>query len=253
MNTLDESVAAGDQPDHPGARKLIWTPELTKRFWNYHTQFQDSYFTAQYGENIVRAVRRRIPRSSRVLDYACGTGGLTGYLLDEGMQVAATDFSPESLTVVEKAFKNNKNFLGAFPMDRLHLASKPFDVAMLVELIEHVDDEALNAIFNEVKGVLLPGGLIIVTTPNEESLMNETVFCPSCEKTFHRWQHVRSWSASSLSGMFVRQGLKVVEIFATDFSISPRRGRLKYLLRRVVRSLLGRKLPHLVGMARNSA
>lgn len=124
---------------------------------------------------------------------------------------------------------------------------------LLVELVEHVDDATLANIFDDVKRVLVPDGLVVVTTPNDENLLNETVYCPCCNHTFHRWQHVRSWSAESLSALFRAQGLDMVEVFATDFSISPRNGWVQYLLRRLARTIRGRKQPHLVGVGRKTA
>lgn len=186
----------------------------------------------------------------RILDYACGTGSLTGHLLNEGLDVAACDLSSDSLAIVRERYQNHPNFIGVSAPNDLKMTASPFDAVLLVELIEHVDDATLSGIFAEVKGALRPGGLIVVTTPNDENLQAETVYCPSCNHTFHRWQHVRSWSADSLADIFRTAGIDVVEIFATDFSLSRKNGSLRYLLRRVSRAIQSVRPPHLVGIGR---
>lgn len=239
--------------EEPSSQPLVWDQELTRRFWNYQSKFKETYFTSQYGKAIVGTIRDWLPEHCRVLDYACGTGALTGHVLKEGMSVAACDLSPDSLAVLNRQYGHLPTFLGTIPLQELGSFSEPFDVVLLVELVEHVDDVTLGNVFDDVKRALAPGGLVIVTTPNDENLNNETVYCPCCSKTFHRWQHVRSWRADSLSALFSRHGLDTVEVFGTDFSNSPSNGWVKYMLRRVVRKIVGRKSPHLVGIARKGA
>ena len=48
----------------------------------------------------------------------------------------------------------------------------------------------------------------MITTPNEEVLSNNAVFCPECGHEFHRWQHLRSWSADSLASALARHGFE---------------------------------------------
>lgn len=231
------------------AKPLVWNSELIQRFWNHHSKSEESYFASQFGEAIIQALWPHLKGRTRVLDYACGTGALTGYLLDKGLHVAACDVSEHSLSLVAKTFGGHERFLGTVNPAELDAHAGTFEVVMLIELIEHVDDSQLMNIFHEVKRVLAPGGVVVVTTPNEENLMTETVYCPQCNHTFHRWQHIRSWSAESLGKLFWLQGLQAVKIFTTDFSLSRHDGWLRYMARKIARSLTGRKHPHLVGIA----
>jgi 2-polyprenyl-3-methyl-5-hydroxy-6-metoxy-1,4-benzoquinol methylase len=172
-------------------------------------------------------------------------------LLDAGMSVAASDLSPESLLVVKNKYGTRENFKGAFKIDELSSSGLLFDAVVLVELVEHVDDDILREIFNNVKQVLSPGGAVIVTCPNDENLSVETVYCPCCDHTFHRWQHVRSWSKTTLNELFLSQGLFPVLSMPVDFSLNPADGRLRYWIKRLLYWTGKRRFPHLIGVARS--
>ena len=192
---------------HPvaDAQPLQWTNELVQKFWDYQSRSPDAYFTSQFGAQIAGSVLDFIPRHARILDYACGTGALTGHLLRAGLSVAACDLSR---------------------------------------------DPVLQRIFDDVRRVLTPGGVVVVTTPNDEDLTIETVYCPCCNHTFHRWQHVRSWSAQTLSTRFSSLGFQTVATRTTDFSLRPQDGLLRYWARRLINLVSKRREPHLVGVAR---
>lgn len=92
------------------APPLQWTTELVKKFWDYKSNFPQAYFATQFGIQIADTVQKLISPHSRILDYACGTGALTGHLLDAGMSVAACDLSPDSLHVVRGKYEKRKGF-----------------------------------------------------------------------------------------------------------------------------------------------
>lgn len=238
---------SGTDPGNP--TPLQWTPELTQRFWNYHSRFPDAYFTEQYGPSIIETVSPYLGSQPRILDYACGTGALTGLLLRHGLNVAACDISADSLAHVQSLYHHHPNFIGTLGLGELE-AGGGFDVAMLVELVEHVGDDVLTQILDDLWAALKPGGRIVITTPNEECLDVDTVYCPQCNHTFHRWQHVRSWSAQSLGTFLAKHRFQQETVLKTDFSLSARDGRIRYAAKKMMSRLLNRKAPHLVLIAR---
>ena len=132
----------------------------------------------------------------------------------------------------------------------LALTDLRFEAVILVDLVEHVDDQVLQHIFDDVRRILAPVGVVVVTTPNDEDLTIEAVYCPCCNNTFHRWQHVRSWSAQTLSTRFSSLGFQTVATRTTDFSLRPQDGLLRYWARRLINLVSKRREPHLVGVAR---
>ena len=227
-------------------KSLRWTDELIGRFWNYHSRNQEKYFTGLYGDQIISALRLYVPKGARVLDYACGAGGLTGRLLEKGFTVAACDYSEDSVEVVRNSYEGRAEFIYASTVDQLLTSNEKFDVVVLIELIEHLDDEKLAQLMSNVRHVLSPGGTVIMTTPNDENLEQETVYCPCCDHSYHRWQHVRSWSDDRLRTYLVSQGLENVTIKKTDFSLSIHDGFIRYWLLRSIRFVFKKKYPHLM-------
>lgn len=230
-------------------QSLQWINELVQKFWDYQSRSTEAYFTSQFGSQIATVIQDFIPKKARVLNYACGTGALTGHLLHAGLSVATCDLSYESVEIVQNKFQKQPGFLGAISIAELALKDLQFDAVVLVEVVEHIDDQVLKIIFDDVRRVLLPGGIIVVTTPNDEDLAVDTVYCPSCDHTFYRWQHVRSWSTQTLSVLFSSLGFQTITTHCTDFSLSPQHGLIRYWIRQLIRRILKRRSPHLVGVA----
>ena len=62
----------------------------------------------------------------------------------------------------------------------------------------------------EVYRVLRPGGYEVATTPHAEELAANMQHCPDCGATFYRWQHMRSVTATTLSGWMQEAGFQEV-------------------------------------------
>jgi len=76
---------------------LQWTQDRVKNFWNYQSRYPVNYFTSLYGHEIAKVVCKHVPRSSRILDYACGTGSLIGHLLRSGFIVGGCGLSSQTV------------------------------------------------------------------------------------------------------------------------------------------------------------
>lgn len=226
-------------------KALEWNEENIEKFWNHHSQNPQKYFTSLYGKNIIKFVSKYINKKSSVLDYACGTGGLTKRLLEAGFFVSCTDMSARSRTIIHKMFNSHSAFKGVFSSDSFNEINFKVDVVILVEIVEHVSDNDLDQIFSNITQVLLSGGKIIITTPNDENLDHETVFCPCCENTFHRWQHVRSWNRDSLSKFILKKGFHNLVVKEVDFALSKDLGIFRYYLLSIYTRLFSRKKPNL--------
>jgi 2-polyprenyl-3-methyl-5-hydroxy-6-metoxy-1,4-benzoquinol methylase len=230
---------------------LKWNTDNIKMFWNYQSRFPDLYFTSQFGKEIVTFLLEFLPRNSRVLDYACGTGSLTKYLLEAGFIVTSCDLSTSSIDIVNSNYNNHPNFLGAQSVEEIINSKIQFDAVILVELIEHIDDSTLTIILSNVYDLLKSNGLAIFSTPNDENLTSDTVYCPSCNHTFHKWQHVRSWNSISLNSLFINNKLFTVSIHQMNFYLSKNNGLFRYYLSRFRNLFKSNKYsPHLVGVAR---
>jgi 2-polyprenyl-3-methyl-5-hydroxy-6-metoxy-1,4-benzoquinol methylase len=200
----------------PQPTMLKWDNETLSRFWGYYSQFPELYFSRQKGRDVIRFVGGMIPKGAAVLDYGCGPGHLLPYLLDEGYQVQGADISLETIgSAVD--LRGRENFMGFATIDGLLEGDRKFDVIFLLEVIEHLDDQQLEMTLGQARRLLKKGGLFVVTTPNEEQLEDSMVYCPVANVIFHRWQHMRSWSAAGLGEALASRGFSEVKVETRNF------------------------------------
>ncbi len=104
----------------------------------------------------------------RALDLGAGQGALSVRLLEAGLAVDACDPNPD-LFQIEGVQCRKIDRTGRLPYD-----DAQFDVALAVEVVEHIDGHRV--FFSEAARVLKPGGLLLFTTPNILSLKSRMLF-----------------------------------------------------------------------------
>lgn len=232
--------------------EMRWTAEFVERFWNYESQFPERYFAKQFGAVMVDCLAKFIPAGSVVMDFGCGPGFLVEQLLSKGYFVWAVDSSTESLAMVNERLGGIPGFLGSFPpsMPSKALQHHRPDAVILTEVVEHLYDEELDPLLSSFK-IDYSGSLLIITTPNNEILANSMVYCPCCNHSFHRWQHVRTWTADSLRSKLISQRIEVLAIFPTDFTVNWKREPLRWVRKRLSDLRAKRQVkPNLVAICR---
>lgn len=221
---------------------LEWTNELVGKFWAYYAKYRpEDYFTNIVGDQLIEVTARFFPSGPRVLDFGCGSGFLLGKLLTQH-QVCGYDWSAENIKTTSARIGQHPNLIGLYAGEKGERPVGQYDVVYLVETLEHILDSQLEATLSEARSFVAEGGVIIVTTPNDENLEIDTVFCPCCEHTFHRWQHLRSLNQQSIVELMKRNGFVEHAAFTTDFA--EKKAWQKFKVR--VRSWLERKNPHLI-------
>ena len=236
--------------------QLQWTHELVAALWDYESRFPKRYFTYRNAGEIIRQLKSHLTEREYVLDYGCGTGHLLNELLKRGYLAAGVDTSEQSVKSVNERFAGHGNFLGVFTPEMLVAQERRFDAILIVEVAEHLYDSDFNLLLDSIRKVIRLDGVAIFTSPNEESLEDDYVFCPKCQEVFHRWQHVRSWSTTSLSQYLEGQGFAIIDAFTTNFSLSlSKKGkRWRHLKKRIRYQLKpNKKRPHLVVVCRLDA
>lgn len=136
------------------------------------------------------------PRLSgpRVLDIGCGDGALTSQVVRAsapvtvGVDLSATALSAarhRRLTVVQAGF------------DRVGLpfANASFDTVLMHQVIEHVVDT--DGLVSEARRVLVPGGMLLLSTPNLAAWFNRGLLALGVQPVF---------SEVSMQGVFGRPG-----------------------------------------------
>ncbi len=187
---------------------LEWTDEKVARFWNFRNNYKsydDTWFTHQVGKAVLKFSNKISPIKGKVLDYGTGKGYLVQYLLEQyqSAEIYACDFTESLVAETLLKYKNNNAFKGCEHLTQLPSVyeANTFDMVFLIETIEHLTDNYLNATLIEINRILKPGGVIVITTPNDEVLEKTHVHCADCGATFHHMQHVRSWNERNLSAV----------------------------------------------------
>jgi 2-polyprenyl-3-methyl-5-hydroxy-6-metoxy-1,4-benzoquinol methylase len=227
-------------------RELVWTPEQVSRFWDWQSRYPEVYFAHQFGVGIADRLFPYFSGAREILDFGCGSGAFMGRLLQTGARVSGCDTSSRSMAVTVERNGSHENFGRVAPVGEFLSQGAKFDAIVALETIEHVYDADLDAILDMMKRLAKPGARIAFTTPNEEDLSAAMVYCPVADVVFHRWQHVRSWSAEGLAEHMRARGFAVVDVVATDLSV----GSARYTLHRLKNRVLNRPLscPHLLGI-----
>jgi 2-polyprenyl-3-methyl-5-hydroxy-6-metoxy-1,4-benzoquinol methylase len=230
---------------------LRWTPEMISRFWDWQSQYPETYFTYQFGAAIVRALRSHLIGRERVLDFGCGVGFLLPHLCRYASKVYGADLSQESIERANARLDGTVGFEGAFLISDLAQRAATFDAIFVVEVIEHLYDRELDTALGTIRRMLSPSGIAIFTTPNEENLEASMILCPATGEVFHRWQHVRSWNAASLAERLRAGRFEVVYVLETNLSLQHPRTPVDYLKKVAKRLLYGRPgNPHLICVAK---
>jgi SAM-dependent methyltransferase len=98
--------------------------------------------------------------SARVLDVGCGTGANVSVLRSHARRVVGLDFRPEGIANARQQHTGALFVRGN--ATRLPFEAGTFDVVTVLDVLEHVDDEAA---LDEIRRVLRPGGAIVISVP----------------------------------------------------------------------------------------
>lgn len=205
--------------DYEAPRPIVWDDQTVRRFWAYQSQFPQDAFSYQKGASVVRHSRKFLPPGARVLDYGCGAGHLLAHLAKAGFPVTGADLTSDIMDAGPTPRGGETKGIEKFTtLDQLMAQNETFDAVFLLEVIEHLDDHWLDQSIANIRGLLKPNGTLIVTTPNDEKLEENIVYCPVSNVVFHRWQHVRKWNSDTLRQALLEHGFSSVHVETCAFN-----------------------------------
>ncbi len=160
-------------------------------------------------------MRRLLPAlpGPEVLNAGAGAGSLTLKMIDAGLRVTSTEYSPELCDFVRDALRArgalDGNPVVVGDLQRLDLPDAAFDAVVCAEVLEHLDDDA--AALGELHRVLRPGGLLLVTVPADPYRYDWT----------DRWAgHRRRYSVQMLEERLAGAGFAGVEVQGWGFPLT---------------------------------
>ncbi len=169
-----------------------------QRIWEHFQTNEEAGDVAFNTRVRYSAIARLINRGTPVLNIGVGRGDLEQMLLAKGLDVHSLDPSENSIKLIAERLqlgdKARVGFSQSIPFD-----ASSFEVVVMSEVLEHLDDDTIATTLTEVKRVLKPDGRFIGTVPADEPLIDNRVICPGCGIEFHRWGHLQSFSEERLS------------------------------------------------------
>jgi SAM-dependent methyltransferase len=144
-------------------------------------------------------------RGGTILDYGCGTGYGTNFLLRRGnlASLVGVDVSEEAISYCRRSYEDVADVFRLLPPGELPFPESSFSAILLFQVIEHVEND--RGLLRKLHDLLVPGGRLFVTTPNVE-LSGEDPERPS--NPFH----VREYSAERLRGACASAFAQVEEL-----------------------------------------
>ena len=153
--------------------------------------------------------------AKRVLDLGCGNGALSHGLATAGFEVVGCDADAKGVAYARENRKSTARFEVVSVYDKPQsLGRTDFDIVIAAEVIEHLFLPRHLPQF--ARGVLRPGGRLIVTTPYHGYLKNLAL------SIFDKWDHhhtalwdgghIKFWSRATLRKLLEDDGF-VVEDF----------------------------------------
>lgn len=111
------------------------------------------------------AIACELVQNKKVLDIACGEGYGSYLMANDAFSVTGIDINSIVIEKAREKYKrSNLQFLqGA--AEKIPVEDHVFDIVVSFETIEHLENHQL--IFNEIKRVLKPEGVLIISTPNK--------------------------------------------------------------------------------------
>jgi SAM-dependent methyltransferase len=108
-----------------------------------------------------------------LLDAGCGTGGFLAWAAEQGTfsRLCGIDLSPEAVELARETVPDAE--LHAAPLDRIPFGDEEFDLAVTLDVLQHVHEDALDASLRELRRVVKPGGALLVRTNGDRRARRE--------------------------------------------------------------------------------
>lgn len=111
------------------------------------------------------AICRDRVAGQRVLDVACGAGYGTNILAQVAAHATGLDLDEGAIRTARRRYRRQNLKFVAADCCNMPFEDGSFDAVTANEMIEHIEDH--DAFIDEVKRVLQPGGMFMVSTPNK--------------------------------------------------------------------------------------
>ena len=118
------------------------------------------------------ALAMPLVRGKTVLDIACGEGYGAGFLARQAKGVTGIDMDAATIKQASAKYRKQNLLFKTGSVTAIPEAQNTFDIVVSFETLEHVADH--EALLREVKRVLKPDGLLLISTPDKKTYTDES-------------------------------------------------------------------------------
>lgn len=180
----------------------------------YQSDYYESWGIHGEDEAKTRAMKRgtfkaRLQRfagtaaAGRVLDVGCATGYFLEVAQEAGWDVFGVELSRFAAEAAQQRF-GSRVFNGT--LEQARYPDGHFDLVTLSDLLEHVPDP--RSFLLEVARVLVPGGAVMVVTPDVKSLTAKVM---GSRWSHYKREHLYYFSGETLARLLEETGFRVLE------------------------------------------
>lgn len=124
-----------------------------------------------------------------VLDIACGAGYGSDHLAKRAGYVYGIDISAEAIQYAKENYHGKCTEFLEGSVDNIPLPDESIDLAVSFETIEHVDEAVQKAFLREIKRVLRPNAVFVVSCPNRPIASDLAYELWGYVNEFHKKEH----------------------------------------------------------------
>ncbi|GAB3503522.1 hypothetical protein GCM10027341_32770 [Spirosoma knui] len=154
-----------------------------------------------------------IASGTHVLDLGCGSGVFSRYLAEKGCLVTGIDGSETMISLCEqqKMSSTLQYYVEPIPLENAKVYMSQ-DAIVASSLLEYIDE--MPAVLRQIDQMLKPGGLLLVSMPNRQSLYRRMEWLLFQLTGYPRYfAHLRSVStAALLNQQMTELGFEVLDV-----------------------------------------
>jgi SAM-dependent methyltransferase len=190
--------------------------DYSLHYSKFHSE-SDAHFRQadrQYGR-ILAPILRDLPRTSRMLDFGCGTGLLVNSLRVRGYErVEGVDISPQQINVAQRRGLPCQAVSEDYARIAATTSADTMDCIFLMDVLEHVQKQEQIQLLEHLGQMLRPGGRLVISVPNANSTF-------ASRWRYLDWTHECSFTEDSLEFVLLNAGFSAVAFHSYEFSAPP--------------------------------
>jgi SAM-dependent methyltransferase len=175
-----------------------------REYWTAQRRRAASYYqwpVYEYAQEMIRSISVR-----RCIDIGCGTGVKLAQLSAacSGVEFVGID-QPSAIRLCKDAYGHGHWHADDIENPDPALDGLRGDLLICADVIEHVENP--DKVLEYLKRRLAPGGVVILSTPDRDTLRGQD--CVTCPNRFH----VREWNFSELRAYLSSRGFRIRDHF----------------------------------------